>query len=133
MAHLHAVLGELVQDERITKAEVQVIRDYIQADGQLDLDDVRFLVEVLVGAKEVCPEFDELFFPILKQVVLEDGHICQAEQFYLLKMIYSDGHIRESEKKFLHELRDEATEITPDFEALLETVFEAHPTNWAVD
>ena len=55
------------------------------------------------------------------------------EQFYLLKMIYSDGHIRESEKKFLRELRDEATEITPDFEALLETVFEAHPTNWAVD
>ncbi|MEM9658855.1 MAG: hypothetical protein AAF961_10885, partial [Planctomycetota bacterium] len=103
------------------------------ADGRLDLEDVKFLVELLTGANEVCSEFDKLFFPVLKQVVLEDGRISQGEQFYLLKMIYGDGRIRASEKKFLAELRDEALEITPEFEALLDVAFEAHPTSWSLD
>jgi len=90
------------------------------------------LVGLLSEAHEVCPAFDELFFPALKEVILEDGRIGQDEQFYLLKMLYSDGHVRENEKQFLLELRDAAQEVTPEFEALCEEAFAAHPTNWDV-
>ena len=34
--------------------------DYIHQDGKLDLDDVRFLVELLCDANEVSPEFESL-------------------------------------------------------------------------
>ncbi|MBN2294180.1 MAG: hypothetical protein JXM70_17265 [Pirellulales bacterium] len=118
MPNLYQLRSELLQDGRITDNEVEVIQDHIRSDGRLDLEDVKFLVELLCGAREVCAAFDDLFFPILKEVILEDGRIGQDEQFYVLKMLYTDGHIRENEKQFLRQLRKEAKEINPEFEAL---------------
>jgi len=132
MAGLNELRSELLRDGKITDDEVEVIRDFIHRDGKLDMEDVKFLVELLSDAHEVCPAFDELFFPVLKEVILEDGRIGQDEQFYLLKMLYSDGHVRDSEKQFLHELRKSARETTPEFESLCETAMTAHPTNWDV-
>jgi hypothetical protein len=93
---------------------------------------MKVLVELLGEADKVCPEFDELFFPALRNIVLQDGRIGDDEQFYLLKMLYSDGHIRESEKRFLTELLRDAREVTSEFKALCETALSAHPTNWEV-
>ena len=132
MPNLNELRSELLEDGRITDSEVKIIQDHIHRDGRLDLDDVKFLVELLSEAREVCAAFDELFFPILKEVILEDGRIGQDEQFYVLKMLYSDGHIRESEKQFLLQLREEAQEVTPEFEALCKEALAAHATNWGV-
>lgn len=132
MSNLSALRSELLKDGRITDSEVDVIRDYIHRDGRLDLDDVKFLVGLLSDAREVCPAFDELFFPVLKDVILEDGRIGQDEQFYLLKMLYSNGHIRESEKRFLQQLRREAREAPPEFEALCQEAMTAQATNWSL-
>ena len=132
MPSLNQLRSELLTDRKITDAEVEVIRNHIHRDGRLDLEDVKFLVGLLSEAGEVCPAFDELFFPALKEAVLEDGRIGQDEQFYLLKMLYSDGHVRPSEKQFLLELREEAQEVTPEFEALCDVALAAHPTNWDV-
>jgi hypothetical protein len=130
MGQLHELRSKLLRDRRITDDEVEIIRDYIHQDGKLDLDDVKFLVELLSDADEVSPEFDRLFFPVLKEVILRDGKIGQDEQFYLLKMLYSDGRVRESERQFLSELKREADELSPQFEALYEEAFQAHETNW---
>jgi hypothetical protein len=133
MTNLQQVLDECVIDRRITDDEVRIIRDSIEQDGQLDLQDVKFLVELLAGATEVCPAFDDLFFPVLKEVILRDTRILDDEQFYLLKMLYSDGYIREREKQFLAELRREAVEVPPAFDALCETAFAAKPRDWDLD
>lgn len=133
MARLHEILQQSLEDRRITDAEVSVIREHIVADGNLDLDDVKFLVQLLSGADEVCPQFDELFFPVLKEVILENGRIDQSEVFYLLKMLYSDRVIRESELDFLRELRDEAAEVPAEFDELLETAAAAPARDWAYD
>jgi len=130
MSRLRDLRSVVLQDGKISPDEVDFIRDYIRQDGRLDLDDVKVLVELLTQATEVCPEFDAVFFPALKHVVLEDGRIGCDEQFYLLKMLYGDGHIRDCEKKFLAELRREVAETTPEFEALCETAFHAAPKNW---
>jgi hypothetical protein len=90
-------------------------------------------VQLLVGAKEVCPAFDDLFFPVLKEVILNDGRIDHGEQFYLLKMIYGDGQIREREMRFLMELRREAKEVPAEFDEMCRTAAAAHPTEWSVD
>lgn len=133
MARLHQLLEHILEDKRITADEVQVIQDYLVEDGKLDLNDVRFLVELLTGANEVCDEFDDLFFPVLKGVLLEDGRIDQSEQFYLLKMIYGDGEIRPSELRFLKELRDEAKEVPAEFDEYCKIAEKAHPTEWSLD
>ena len=133
MARLQDVLAQVLFDRRITENEVSTIRDQIEQDGKLDLQDVKFLVQILSDATEVCPAFDDLFFPILEEVILQDGKIGRDEQFYLLKMLYSDGHIRDREKQFLRELRDKTTDAPAEFDELCSIAFDAHPTNWSID
>lgn len=132
MANLYQLHSELLHDNKITDDEVGLIRRYIEEDGQLDINDVKFLVGLLSSAKEICPAFDELFFPVLKNVLLEDGKISMDEQFYLLKMLYSDGHVRDCEREFLLELRAELDEISPEFEALCDQVLTVPARNWSL-
>ena len=132
MPGLYKLLAEIHDDRKITDAEVEVIREYIHADGKLDLADVKFLVELLSDAREVSPAFDELFFPALKRVILQDGKIDEGERFYLLKMLYADGNVRESEKRFLLELKREAKEVPSEFDAMVKTAMEADAKDWCV-
>jgi hypothetical protein len=132
MSRLRDMQAELLRDGKITDEEVNVIRDYLRDKWSLDIEDVKFLVELLCDAREVAPEFDAVFFPALKEVILADGHVGLDEQFYLLKMLYSDKRVRESEKQFLRELRKEAKEITPEFENLCQEAFSAPAIGWSV-
>ena len=118
MANLYQLRAQLLRDQRIMDDEVALIREYIERDGKLDLDDVRFLVDLLSDAREVCPAFDDLFFPILREVILADGRIGLDEHFYLLKMLYSNGQIRHRERQFLSELSAAVEQASPEFDAL---------------
>ncbi len=132
MGNLYQLQERLLADDRITADEVEVIHNYIHEDGELDMEDLKFLVNLLSSAREVCSEFDDLFFPTLKQIVLADGKIGSDEQFYLLKMLYSDGLVRDVERDFLFELRNEATDVPPEFEALCEEILTVPDRNWDV-
>jgi hypothetical protein len=132
MSRLHELLDHILEDKKITPGEVQIIQDYIREDGRLDLIDVRFLVELFVGSREVCREFNEVFYPALKNVLLKDGRIDLGEQFYLLKMICSDGKAGPANLKFLMELREEAEETTPEFEELCKLARTAHSAKAAL-
>ena len=46
MPSLWELKDNLLRDNKITKDEVQVIADHIASDGQLDLSDVKLLVEL---------------------------------------------------------------------------------------
>lgn len=132
MSLTHRLQAVLLENRKITADEVGVVRMYLEEGGQLDLEDVKFLVELLSAADEVCPEFDDLFFPALKKVLLADGRITMDEQFYLLKMLYSDGHVRAREIDFLRELQREVTQSSPEFEQLCATALGSPETGWDV-
>jgi hypothetical protein len=132
MGELYRLKDQLLDDRRITDNEVASIREYVDANGKLDLADVKFLVSLVSDAREVSAGFDALFFPALKQVILEDGCVGLDEQFYLMKMLYADGRIRESERNFLRELRNEVDTTTPEFEAMYETAMNTQTQNWSV-
>lgn len=130
MANLAELETQLLTDGCITEREVALIQAQVEANGQLDLDDVRFLVQLLSEAKEVCPAFDEYFFTTLKTIFLADGRIGQDEQYYLLKMLYADGVLRDNERVFLDDLRRQLVDASPEFEAMCETAALASSTNW---
>lgn len=132
MSDFHQFVSSMLADKRIHETEVGRIREYLDQDGRLDLDDVRLLVELYCGAVETCPAFEDLFFSVLEEVVLADGEIQPGEQFYLLKMLYSNHEIRDREKEFLSKLRRTAKRTTPEFEALCDEALTAHPTAWSV-
>ncbi|HUT12047.1 MAG TPA: hypothetical protein VMY42_16215 [Thermoguttaceae bacterium] len=132
MSSFHEFLADVLADRRIDDAEVPRIREYLYEDGRLNLDDVKLLIEIYCGAIHYCPEFEDLFFSVLEEVILDDGQIEPSEQFYLLKMLYSDREIRDREKDLLLKLRERAEHVTPEFEALCDEALKAHPTAWSV-
>ncbi|OHB66197.1 MAG: hypothetical protein A2V70_12700 [Planctomycetes bacterium RBG_13_63_9] len=132
MSNFHEFVSATLADKRITDSEVPLIRERLYQDGCLDLEDVQVLVELYCGASEYCPAFEELFFSVLEEVFLVDDEIQPAEQFYLLKMLYSDREIRDREKDFLLKLKQTASHTTPEFEALCDEALRAHPTAWSV-
>ncbi len=132
MSQFNEFIAATLSDHKIDDAEVPQIRECLYADGRLDMEDVKLLVELYCRATEYCPAFEDLFFSVLEEVILADGEIQLSEQFYLLKLIYSDRVIRDREKAFLMTLRQKATQTTPEFEALCEEALSAHPTAWSV-
>ena len=132
MSQFHQFIAKIQADGRICDDDVQSIRRQLEADGQLDMADVKLLVELYCGTKDRPPAFDSLFFAVLEKVFLSDGQISPSEEYYLLKMIYSDREIREPEREFLRRLRKQVPERTASFEALFETAINAPNTNWSV-
>ncbi len=121
MGTLHKFRSELLVDGVITKYELSVIREYIEENG-IDLDDVKLLVQLQSEAHTVCDEFDDLLFPVLKQMLLADGKIGLDEQYYLLKTLCADGKVGVREQKFVAELKAESRTLTPEFESFCDQV-----------
>jgi hypothetical protein len=106
------------EDLRIDDNDVALIRECLPADGSVSPDDLTVLAEMRREARAVCPDFDRLFFPAFKARLLADGRISPYEQFEILRLIYGGGGIDPAERAFLRELREEAREVTPEFDTL---------------
>jgi hypothetical protein len=132
MSQFHQFVAKIQADGNICDSDVQLVRQELQADGQLDIADVKMLVELYCGTKQRSASFDALFFTVLEKVFLSDGQISHSEEYYLLKMIYSDRQITEQEREFLRRLRKQVPQRTASFEALFETAINAPNTNWCV-
>jgi hypothetical protein len=132
MAGLFEIRAQLLNDDKITPNEVSVIKDYILADGQLDYQDIKFLVGLMKEAKEVCPEFDDVLFPCLRSVILEDGEVTLDEQYLLLQMLYSDGEVRPCERQLINDIYREVNTVTPELQQLCETALATSGKNWDV-
>jgi hypothetical protein len=122
MGSLYKFQAQILGDGIISRDEVAVIQEYLEQNGSLDLADVKLLVELQSEAKSVCPQFDDLLFPALKQVLLADGKIGLDEQYYLLKTLCADGQVSERERAFIRELRESVRQPTPEFENFCEQV-----------
>ena len=132
MSQFYQLLEQIQADHGITDDEILPIRQYIEADGKLDIDDVKLLIELYCDADDRCQAFDELFFSTLEKVFLADGQISPSEEFYLLKMLYSDREIREPERNFLRQLRKQLPTRSASFESLFDTAMNSPAKNWSV-
>ena len=132
MSQLYKFLATIQANGDISDDDVVLIRQKLHEDGQLDVDDVKLLVELYCETGNRSPAFDTLFFSVLEKVLLSDGQIAPSEEFYLLKMLYSDREIREPEREFLRRVRKQLPHKSPSFEALCETALAAPAKNWGV-
>jgi hypothetical protein len=132
MSQLHQFLATIQNDGVICDNEVPLIRQKLSEDGELDLEDVKLLIELYCESENRSPAFDSLFFSVLEGVFLADGQITPSEEYYLLKMLYSDREIREPELEFLRRLRKQLPQRSANFEALFETALNSPKKNWSV-
>jgi hypothetical protein len=132
MARLHDFIAKTIADRRVDDDELPLIHEQLYADGELSLEDVKVLIELYCGSDEPSTKFSRLLFEVLEEVLLADSEISPAEQFYLLKLLYSDRVVRDSERNFLKRLRKKLPRRTPEFESLYETAMQAPQKDWSV-
>jgi uncharacterized membrane protein YebE (DUF533 family) len=116
-------LAALLADGKIDETEVRLLRKELWEDGQIDPDEVKFLIDLRNLAQkkakgEVSEGFEKLFFKAITENVLKDGRIDAAEAGWLRTMLFADGKIDAGEYDFLKKLKKGATGTSPEFDAL---------------
>ena len=118
MPKLRELMEHHLADGKIDGREVEALTGLLYADGRIDRQEADFLIELHKRVERVSPAFEKFFYQAIKDHVLNDGKIDAKEANWLRRMITADGKVDDREKKLLRELRGEATEVCPEFEAL---------------
>ena len=108
---------------RIDKNQIEAMRDVLYSNGRIG----RLAADTLIDLKRrlqrpASPAFGAFFTRAIKDHVLKDGKVAAEEAAWLREMMFHDGVIQDEEKTLLRELHGEATDRSPEFEALFEEV-----------
>jgi hypothetical protein len=115
----------LLSDGRIDLKETTIIREEIFADDKVDRSELEFLFALRKEAESCVQAFTDLFFAAVKKHMLSDGAISAAEAKWLRKMIFADGSLDEDEKKLMQALKQEARDLSPEFNQLYDECMKA--------
>ncbi len=118
MANLRQLVTDILANGKVEGQEIELLRRELYADGKIDRQEADFLVVLHKRVQRRTPAFENFFYQAIKDHILVDGKIRPGEVAWLRQMLYHDGQVGERERKFLQELRGEARELSPEFEAL---------------
>jgi hypothetical protein len=96
-------------------------------DGKIDRQKADFLVELHKRVQHLNPAFEQFFYQAIKDHILAQGRIDAEEAAWLRRMIFADGTFDDEERKFLHELKGEAQQVSREFEVLFEESMKQSP------
>ena len=118
MAHLPTFMEGILANGKVDTPELETIRRELYADGKIDRREADWLVEMHKRIQRPGPAWEELFYKAIKDHLLADGRIDAEETAWLRQMIFAAGKVDAREKKLLHQLKGEAKQTSPEFEAL---------------
>lgn len=119
MLRLRQIEQDIMRTGKIDGPELEVLRRQIYANGKIERAEADFLVELHKRVQHLTPAFEQFFYKAVKDHILAHGRIDAEETAWLRRMLFADGKIDDEERKFLHELKGEAKQISPEFEGLL--------------
>jgi len=108
----------LLADGAIDESEVAALRKELFADARIDDIELEFLLDLRHSAKGVKASFNELVLDAMKNCILADGTISAGHAGLLRRWIFADGKVDAGEKRFLHELKTAARQVSKEFDAL---------------
>jgi hypothetical protein len=118
MLKLRQIEHDILAKGKIDKPELELLRRELYAGGKIDRPKADFLVELHKRVQHINPAFQHLFYQGIQDHVLADGHIDTEEAAWLRQLLFADGTIGDEERKFLHELKGEAKNVSQAFESL---------------
>jgi len=127
MLELRQIEREILAKGRVDSHDLEVLRRQLYADGKIDRRGADFLVELHKRVQHRTPAFEQFFYQAIKDHILADGRIDAEETAWLRRMLFADGKIDDEERKFLHELKGEARQESPEFEALFKDCMNRPP------
>jgi hypothetical protein len=126
MATFREIEQNILANGRVDGPELEVLRQQVYAGGKIERRAVDFLVELHKRVQHMTPSFERFFYRAVKDHILSHGRIDAEETAWLRQMLFADGAITDEERRFLHELKGEAKEVSREFEKLyLECMKEA--------
>src|SRR5205823_14099309 len=108
----------ILANGRVDGHELEVLRQQLYADGKIDRRGADFLVELHKRVQHMTPAFERFFYQAIKDHILAHGRIDAEEAAWLRRMLFTDRKIEDEERKFLHELKGEAKQLSREFDAL---------------
>jgi hypothetical protein len=128
MTDLRQLEQQILANGKVDSHELELLREKLYTDDKVHRQEADFLVELHKRVQHVTPAFEHLFYQAIKSHILTDGKIDAEETTWLRRMLFADGKIDDNERKFLHELKGEAKQVGPEFEALFKECMKAPPT-----
>ncbi len=120
MPKLRDLMGKFLADGKVDVKEIETLCDLLYTDRKIDRTEAEFLIEMYRRVERVSPAFEKFYYKAIKQYVLAEGLIDDAQTAWLRRAVFIDGRVDEREKKLIRELRGEASGVCPVFEALYE-------------
>ena len=120
MLKLRQIEQDILATGKIDGPELERLRRELYTHDKIERPEADFLVELHKRVQHLSPAFEQFFYQAIKDYILVHGRIDAEEAAWLRRMLFADGQIDDEERKFLHELKGEAVQVSPEFEALFE-------------
>ena len=120
MLQLRQIEQDILATGKLDGHHLEALRREVYADGKIDRRGADFLVELHKRVQHLTPAFEQFFYQAIKDHILAHGRIDAEEAVWLRRMLFADGEIDDEERKFLHELKGEAKQVSREFEVLFE-------------
>ena len=120
-------MSAILSDGKVDEGEIKILQKELKgADGKIDDEGVKFLLELRVaahkkakGAGEVVNEaFEKFFFKIMTENVLKDGKVDATGAGWLRTHLFTDKKIDDKQWEFITGVNKKAKTKSPEFEKL---------------
>jgi hypothetical protein len=118
MLKLRQIEQEILATGKADGPELERLRRELYAHGKIERPEADFLVELHKRVQHRTPAFEQFFYQAIKDHILAHGRIDAEEAAWLRRMLFADGKLEDEERKFLHELKGEAKQLSREFETL---------------
>lgn len=127
MLKLRQIEQEIMAKGKVDSPELEALRRQSYARGKIDRPTADFLVELHKRVQHVNPGFEQFFYTAIKDYVLRDSRIDAEKTTWLRQMLFANGNLDDEERKFLHELKGEAADLSHEFVLLFEESMKKSP------
>jgi hypothetical protein len=127
MADLRQLEHDILAIGKVEGEELKVLRGRVYAGGTIDRATADFLIELHKRVQHRTPAFEKFFYRAIKDYVLVNGRISEEETGWLRRMLHVNGTIDDEGRKFLHELKGEASQFSHEFEVLFNECMKEPP------
>jgi hypothetical protein len=120
MVKLRQIEQDILATGKVDGPELEMLRRELYAHGKIERPEADFLVELHKRVQHRTPAFEQFYYQAIKDHILAQGRIDAEEAAWLRRMLFADGKLEDEERKFLHELKGEANQVSREFEVLFE-------------
>lgn len=127
MSNLRQLEQNILANGRVDGPELEALRGRLYAGGTIARQGADFLVGLHKRVQHRAPGFEHFFYQAIKDHILAHGRIDAEEAVWLRRMLFADGKIKDEERKFLHELKGEAEQVSREFQELFDDAMKQRP------